>query len=452
MRVGCLGPQPLLAIALTAPAPITLFWFRRDLRLHDNHALFRALKDQGNVQPLFIFDRDILDKLEDVDDRRVSFIHDVISDLDAQIRSHGGSLWVEHGKPAEVIERITEQHPVKAVYVNSDHEPYGLARDKEVEDLLRAKGILMHSHLDHSIVAQSDVLKPDGNPYTVYTPYMRRWKERVRNSVIPAYASEDELAALAPAHEHTAIPSLDAMGFRNTAYTVPLARDPSVDLLRHYGDRRNFPGVEGTSRIGVHLRFGTVSVREMVRHAMRHSEVWLNELIWREFFMQILWHFPHVEQRAFRPAYDGITWRDDEASFLAWCEGRTGYPLVDAGMRELRATGFMHNRVRMVVASFLCKHLLIDWRWGEAWFARWLMDFELSSNNGNWQWASGSGCDAAPYFRVFNPSLQLQRFDPELVYVQRWVPEYGTSDQLQPIVEHRSARERAIATYKAALQ
>ena len=429
--------------------PVTVFWFRRDLRLNDNHGLYRALKDAGNVQPLFIFDTDILDKLEDRNDRRLSYLHDRLGSLDDQLRSHGSSLLVKQGDPLSIFRSLVSDLPISAVYTNHDHEPYALGRDRHIRDLLRENGIALHTFKDQTIFERDEVVKPDGNPYTVFTPFARRWKQRLGEEGIPSYPSEQLLGGMHHNSSHERI-ALEDLGFRYALYEA-VEQTPSIDLLARYAALRNTPSVEGTSRIGVHLRFGTVSIREMVRLAMQNSDTWLNELIWREFFMQVLWHFPHVEKGAFRKAYDAIPWRDDEASFTAWCEGRTGYPLVDAGMRELRETGFMHNRVRMVVASFLCKHLLIDWRWGEAWFARWLIDFELASNNGNWQWAAGTGCDAAPYFRVFNPALQLQRFDPQMAYVLKWAPEYGQLELPKPIVEHKAARDRAIASYKTAL-
>lgn len=434
---------------MSSVLPVTLFWFRRDLRLHDNHALYRALQDAGNVQPIFIFDTTILGQLEDTNDRRVSFIHDTLASLDTQLKSSGSSLLVKYGDPLETFRTLLSEFPIAAVYTNHDHEPYAMERDRHIKELLLDKGVAFHTFKDQTIFERNEVVKEDGTPYTVFTPYAKRWRLRAEQEGIPNYPSERVLHALHVTGAYPSITLMD-MGFRHEPYEV-VDHDPSTKLLEQYADLRNTPSVAGTSRIGVHLRFGTVSVRDMIRLALLHSGTWLNELIWREFFMQILWHFPHVEKNAFRKAYDAIPWRDDEAGFAAWCEGRTGYPLVDAGMRELRETGFMHNRVRMVTASFLCKHLLIDWRWGEAWFARWLMDFELASNNGNWQWAAGTGCDAAPYFRVFNPALQLQRFDPKMVYVLKWAPEYGALVQPKPIVEHKMARDRAISTYRSAL-
>ena len=429
--------------------PITLFWFRRDLRLNDNHGLYRAFCDADNVQALFVFDTGILGKLEDADDRRVSFLHDRLKLLHSELSGVGATLWTEHGDPAEVFRTLINKWPVGAVYTNHDHEPYAQRRDDKVRALLGEKGIPLHSFKDQSLFEREEVVKADGTPYTVYTPYMRRWRTLLDEQGVPSFPSEDHLSHLRQSSDGVVI-DLDRLGFTYAEHAVP-GTMPSPLLLKNYADDRNTPSLFGTSRIGVHLRFGTVSVRDMVRVALVHSSVWLNELIWREFFMQVLWHFPHVEHGSFRKAYDAIPWRDDEEQFNAWCEGRTGYPLVDAGMRELRETGFMHNRVRMVVASFLTKHLLIDWRWGEAWFARWLMDLELSSNNGNWQWAAGCGCDAAPYFRVFNPALQMKRFDPRMEYVQRWAPEYLLGKAPAPIVEHKQARQRALTTYRLGL-
>ena len=432
----------------TGPA-ITICWLRRDLRLEDNHALLRALEEGGEVLPLFIFDTNILERLEDREDRRVDFIHRTLSALKQELEALGGSLLVEHGRPVEVWKDLLERFPVKAVYAAHDHEPYAVARDRDVMELLRDRGVDFHTVKDISIFERDEVVKDDGGAYTVYTPYMRKWRARFTPDMEQAFPSRERLHRLASC-EPLGLPTLADIGFRPTDLEVP----PTTlddDLLHHYARTRNTPSIAGTSRMSMHLRFGTVSVRELVRRSRGISSTYLNELIWREFFMQVLWHFPQVVDTSFRPAYDGIPWRNDEDEFAAWCEGRTGYPLVDAGMRELNATGFMHNRVRMVVASFLTKHLLIDWRWGEAYFAAKLLDFELSSNNGGWQWAAGSGCDAAPYFRVFNPKLQLEKFDPSLKYVKRWVPEHGTGNYPAPIVVHEVARKRAIATYREAL-
>ena len=428
---------------------LSIHWFRRDLRLVDNHGLFRALTEHGNVLPLFIFDTEILEGLEDRTDRRVDLIHRSLLKLKHELEQHGGALLVNHGTSGEVLRELTERYEISAVTANHDHEPYAVHRDERVRKLLAEKGIPFRTFKDISIFERSEVMKEDGGPYTVFTPYSRKWKALFNPRMASAFPSEEHLDKLWRTSP-LPVPGLADIGFLPTDLQIP---PESVDseLLRQYADTRDVPGIEGTSRMSVHLRFGTISPRAMVRQALATSEVFLNELIWREFFMQVLWHFPHVIHSSFKPAYDNIAWENDEETFRAWCAGRTGYPMVDAGMRELAATGVMHNRVRMVTASFLVKHLLIDWRWGEAWFAEKLLDFELSSNNGNWQWAAGSGCDAAPWFRIFNPALQMQRFDQGLTYVKRWVPEYETANYAAPIVVHKPARERAIATYKAGL-
>ncbi|MBK8226199.1 MAG: deoxyribodipyrimidine photo-lyase [Flavobacteriales bacterium] len=432
-----------------APKPrLSIHWFRRDLRLEDNHGLFRAFRDHGDVLPLFIFDTEILDKLEDKADRRVDFIHRALRGIQAELAKRGSSLLVEHGKPIEVWNRLLDRFDITAVTTNHDHEPYAIARDAAVGELLAARGIPFRTFKDISIFERGEVRKDDEGPYTVYTPYMRRWRGLFTPEMAAPHPSEDLLNRLWRTEPMT-MPSLEQMGFLSTDLQAPPI-GLNERLLTNYERTRDTPSIIGTSRMSTHLRFGTVSVRELVRRSLKSSPKYLNELIWREFYMQILWHFPN-SGNAFKPAYDRIVWRNDETEFSIWCEGRTGYPLVDAGMRELAATGLMHNRVRMVVASFLTKHLLIDWRWGEAWFAAKLLDFELSSNNGGWQWASGSGCDAAPYFRVFNPRLQQERFDPQLNYVKRWVPEYGSANYARPMVVHEAARDRVLRVFKEAL-
>ncbi len=428
---------------------MTVHWFRRDLRLDDNHGLFRALIEHGNVLPLFIFDSNILERLEDRDDKRVNLIHQRLVELKIALEERGSSLHVEHGEPLEVWQRLVERYNVKAVTTNHDHEPYAQERDARVARFLASKGIAFRSFKDISIFERGEILKDDGLPYTVFTPYSRKWLARFEPDMADRYDSAQALVRLYPTPPLT-LPSIEAIGFQSTgALSLPVRMD--AGLLRDYEKLRDIPSAEGNSHASVALRFGLVSVRQLVTQARKHSATYLNELIWREFFMQILWHFPQYG-KAFKPAYDNIVWSNDHHLFDAWREGRTGYPLVDAGMRELSATGLMHNRVRMVVASFLVKHLLIDWRWGEAWFARKLMDFELSSNNGNWQWAAGCGCDAAPYFRVFNPAKQQEKFDPLLTYVKQWVPELTAPNYARPIVVHEKARDRAIAAYKEALR
>ncbi len=428
---------------------VAVHWFRRDLRLHDNHALLMALRSGHPVLPVFLFDTNILDDLQDKQDRRVDLIHRTLGSIKSELEQLGSSILVEMGSPAEAWQRIVERYDVKCVHTNRDHEPYAIQRDAEVEALLRFKSIPFTTYRDTSIFGPNKVVKQDGTPYTVFTPYMRKWREQFTDPLLEPFRSENELHALLRTDPLT-MPSLADIGFRATDLELPAVL-MDEHILRTYTDTRNLPALDGTSRLSTHLRFGMVSVRQALRKSWSTSPSFANELIWREFFMQILWHFPRVVTQAFKPAYDNIVWRNDRAEFSAWCEGRTGYPIVDAGMRELNATGLMHNRVRMITASFLTKHLLIDWRWGEAWFAVKLLDFELSSNNGNWQWACGSGCDAAPYFRVFSPAAQTERFDPELRYVKRWVPEAGTAAYHKPIVEHDFARKRALHVYKSGL-
>lgn len=427
------------------------FWFRRDLRLYDNAGLYLALSKHQDVQPVFIFDSDILSRLSSTRDARVLFIYREVMALKRQLEAAGGTLLIFHGRPHEIFDRLLrEATPTRAVIANADYEPYALERDARVSDRLREAGVAMELVKDHIIFAPDEVLKEDGTPYTVYTPYSKKWKSLFRQELVTPFGSEQLLHAL---HKRPPAPviTLESMGFGQFAFDFP-PRTVSDGVLHHYASVRDFPAVDGTSHLGLHLRFGTVSVREITRKALLRSETFLNELIWRNFFIQILAHFPHVAGGPFKPRYDAIAWRNNEEEFAKWCRGETGYPIVDAGMRELSATGFMHNRVRMIVSSFLTKHLLVDWRWGEAWFAEKLLDFELASNNGNWQWAAGTGCDAAPYFRVFNPTTQQQKFDPQGVYVQRWVPEAGTIGYARPLVEHSMARDRAITAYKTALQ
>ena len=431
---------------------VNIFWFRRDLRLEDNAGLWHALQGDRPVLPIFIFDTDILNKLEDRDDARVSFIHGEIVRLDAELKAVGSGLYCVYGSPAEVFSALCHTYEVKTVFTNGDYEPYASTRDASIEDLLQAKGAKLLRFKDQVIFEKREVVKDDGLPYTVFTPYSRKWKERLKTHGISSFPSENGLNKIYP-WSGGIIPTLAEMNFQPTPIAFP-KKTVKDDILKNYKEQRDLPSVAGTSRLSVHLRFGTISVRELVKKAMElGSESWLNELIWRDFYHAIIWHFPHAATSAFRPAYDRIAWRNNTEEFNAWCEGKTGYPIVDAGMRELAATGFMHNRVRMIVASFLTKHLLIDWRWGEAWFARKLLDFDLAANNGGWQWAAGSGCDAAPYFRVFNPALQTEKFDPKAVYIRKWVPEFENPwTYTKPIVDHKMARDRAIATYKKGLE
>ena len=423
----------------------TVFWFRRDLRLKDNRGLFQALSEAGQVVPVFIFDRHILDELEDRKDGRVEFIHQSLSILNDQLKEFGTSVLNYYGTPEDFFGSIKPA----AVYCNHDYEPYALSRDKKIAELLSAKGTAFKTFKDQVIFEKLEVAKDDGNPYTVFTPYSRKWLSRFTPADIKPLPSEAHGSGFKKI-KGPALIGLKEMGFMSSGLELP-PRNIALPLVRSYDKTRDTPSVRGTSRLGIHLRFGTVSVRQLAAVAKKENKVWMNELIWREFYQMILANFPHVVGGSFRPVYDRIPWRNNEAEFAAWCSGKTGYPIVDAGMRELNTTGFMHNRARMIVASFLTKHLLIDWRWGEAYFAKKLLDFELASNNGGWQWAAGSGCDAAPYFRVFSPDLQMKRFDPKLTYVRQWVPEFGTPAYPKPIVDHAFARNRAIETYKNAL-
>jgi deoxyribodipyrimidine photo-lyase len=429
--------------------PIAVFWFRRDLRLEDNVGLAHALKSGLPVLPLFIFDESILSKLQDRDDARVEFIHRALEELHGELAAKGSSLLVEHGDPSKIWKEIIAKFQVKAVYTNHDYEPYAVERDTEVGKFLSKAGIEFRTFKDQVIFEKMEVEKGTGGPYTVFTPYSRKWKELLKDSHLKSSESEKHLGALLE-FKGGGVPSLEKIGFSPSGKEFPPSR-LDEKLVKLYAKNRNTPSIRGTTRLGVHLRFGTVSIRKLVKEARRLDETWLNELIWREFFMQILWNFPHVATKPFRPEYSGIQFRHDEKEFQKWCEGKTGYPIVDAGMRELNETGFMHNRVRMIVGSFLVKHLLIDYRWGEAYFARKLMDFELSSNNGNWQWVAGTGCDAAPYFRIFNPESQTKKFDPDHRYIKTWVPEFGSMSYPAPMIDHSFARERTLAAYKKGL-
>ena len=428
---------------------VNIFWFRRDLRAIDNHGLYQALTSDKSVLPVFIFDSDILNDLEH-QDSRVSFILGEVQKLQDFFEQQGSTLWIYYGKTLDAFKRLLVEYKVESVYTNLDYEPDAKARDSEVLEYLTSEDVNFHSFKDHVVFHKDDILKADGKPYVVFTPYRKRWLSKLTDTDLKPFPSEKHLSQLfkvAPLkkYHHSDI------GFRPGDFSFPpLFIDQ--ETLRDYAEKRDFPGLDATSHLGIHLRFGTTSIRNLTALANKYSSVFLNELIWRNFYIDILWHFPFVEKRSFKPKYDHIQWLNSEKHFARWCVGTTGYPMVDAGMRQLNQTGYMHNRVRMITASFLCKHLLIDWRWGEAYFAEKLLDFELSSNNGGWQWASGSGCDAAPYFRFFNPQLQMEKYDPDLTYVRKWVPEYGTTEYPDPIVVHDMARARAIEAYKAGLK
>lgn len=431
---------------------VNIVWFRRDLRLSDNAALFHALKAGTPVLPVFIFDTQILDQLEDKKDKRVAFIHGAISEMQAQLFSMGSSMQVFYGKPMDVFAILADQYIIGTVFTNHDYEPYALERDASVESFLAEKSIGFKTFKDQVIFEKDEVIKDDGKPYTVFTPYSRKWKAKLNAFYLKSYPTEKYFKHFYR-QSPLPIPSLSSMGFESVEAVFP-SKELNQEIVKKYSQNRDFPALDnGTSKMGVHLRFGTVSIRKIATLAAGLNETYLNELIWRDFYQMILWHFPKVGKgHAFKAEYDKIKWRNNEDEFQKWCEGKTGYPIVDAGMRELNATGFMHNRVRMIVASFLTKHLLIDWRWGEAYFASKLLDFDLSANNGGWQWAASSGCDAAPYFRVFNPYLQTEKFDKDFKYIKKWVPEFQEFTYPKPIVVHEVARKRVLETYAAALK
>lgn len=427
---------------------VSIFWFRRDLRLEDNAGLYHAISGDHPVLAIFIFDSNILDLLDDKKDRRIDYIHQAISKINAELVLLNGSLNTFYGSPLDVFKKLSEQYAVQKVYCNRDYEPRTIDRDVQIGQFLKAENIPFEQFKDQVIFDRNEVLKNDGTPYTVFTPYSKKWKMLLKEKNYEPYGSSDGNFFAQSAVE---IHSLDSIGFQKTDI---LFKEPELDMeiIKSYEKFRDYPAVRGTTGISMALRFGTISIRKCVKMALLYSQTWLNELIWRDFFMQILYHFPDISKRSFRAKYDLIAWRNNEKEFAAWCQGVTGYPIVDAGMRQLNETGDMHNRVRMIVASFLCKHLLIDWRWGEAYFAQKLNDYDLSANNGNWQWASGSGCDSAPYFRIFNPTTQTKRFDKNLVYIKKWVPEVETERYPEPIVEHSFARERALKVYGNALK
>ncbi|MFM9943661.1 MAG: cryptochrome/photolyase family protein [Bacteroidia bacterium] len=428
---------------------ISIHWFRRDLRLEDNASLFHALKSGNPVLCLFIFDTSILEKLNDKSDARVNFIHSELENLKKELENLGSSLLVKHGEPLEIWKELITDFKIDNVFANHDYEPLAINRDKKVKDFLISKNIPFLTFKDQVIFEKDEIVKDDGTPYTVFTPYSKKWKAKLNDFYLNPYPTEKYVSNFYKTDVLSGI-SLGQLGFTESETQFP-PKQTSQNLIKNYEQNRDIPSIEGTSRLSMHFRFGTISIRQKVAKALAVSEKWLNELIWREFYMSILFHFPQVVTTAFKPNYDRIEWINNTEHYEKWCCGKTGYPIVDAGMRELNATGFMHNRVRMITASFLTKHLLIDWRWGEAYFAEKLLDYELASNNGGWQWAAGSGVDAAPYFRIFNPSIQTQKFDSNHIYIKKWVPEFNTLHYVPPIIDHDFARKRCLETYKAAL-
>ena len=424
---------------------VNIFWMRRDLRLDDNTALYHVLKTRENVLPVYIYNPDILERLEVRPDFRVNFIYKTLAGIKESLEKLGSSLYIAHGRPQDVFKRMAEEYHICSVYANRDYEPYSVYRDIQVERFLKINKIEYHSYKDHVLFEKDELVKEDGKPYTVFTPYKNKFLEKFNKEMVRSLNTAQYFHNFIRIKPFPMM-SIEMLGFEPLNIVFPSKALPQT-LLEEYAANRDFPARNGTSKLSVHLRFGTISIRKVTALAVLYSDTFLSELIWRNFYSQILWYFPHVVTRAFKPIYDNIRWENNLDHFNAWCQGKTGYPMVDAGMRELNQTGFMHNRLRMVTASFLCKHLLIDWRWGETYFASKLDDYDLASNNGGWQWAAGSGCDAAPYFRIFNPELQAKKFDPENEYIRKWVPEFDTPEYFKPIIDHRFARERALKRY-----
>ena len=427
---------------------MVIFWFRRDLRLDDNHALFKALKSGYDVLPIFIFDSNITNKLNQ-NDHRLNYINNVLDGLNKRLSENKKKIYTYKGDPIEIISKLIIKLKIKEIYLNKDYEPYAIDRDDKIEKLCVANNVSYNSFKDHVIFEEDQIVKKDGTPYVVYTPYSRKWIEKFQSNQFDSYPSELNLGGFVDSDKIREVNYL--MDFEKNIIS-PKTYNLNKDLIDKYEETRNFPALDSTSRIGVNLRFGTVSTRKIVKTSSeRSNNTFLKELIWREFFIQILWHFPHTTEKSFKDKYERIEWRNDMDDFKLWCDGKTGYPIVDAGMNQLNKTGFMHNRLRMVVGSFLCKHLLIDWRLGEKYFADKLFDYEQASNVGNWQWVAGCGVDAAPYFRIFNPEEQQKKFDKELQFIKKWIPNYDKDNYINKIVDHKFARERCLNTYKKAL-
>ncbi len=428
---------------------INIMWFRRDLRLNDNAALYHALKSEYPVLPVFIFDKNILDDLEEKKDRRVEFICDALEEIQTELRKHNTSLTVFYDTPEIVFNKLLKEYSVENVFANEDYEQYAFDRDEAISSILQKHNAQLKLFKDQVVFSKNEIVKDDGKPYTVFTPYSRKWLAALKPFHLKSYPTKKYFKNFFK-QEALKIPSLESMGFEKTDKAFP-SKKINENVIKHYKQTRDFPGEEGTSRMSVHLRFGTVSIRELASKSQKLNSTYLNELIWRDFYHMILWHFPHVrKEKAFHQEMDNINWLNNEGEFKAWCDGKTGYPIVDAGMRQLNETGFKHNRVRMITASFLSKHLLIDWRWGEAYFAKKLLDYDYAPNNGGWQWSASTGCDAMPYFRIFNPTEQTKKFDKDLKYIRKWIPELDSFDYPKPIIEHTFARQRALDAYKKA--
>lgn len=430
---------------------INIFWFRRDLRLDDNTGLYFALKESKNLLPIFIFDKNILEDLEDKNDKRVQFIYNALEEIQSELSNIGSSLEILYNTPILAFKQLLEKYTIENVYTNHDYELYASERDNAIESLLKENNIDFKTFKDQVIFEKDEVVKDDGKPYTIFTPFSKKWESVLQEKDYQFYNTKKYFQNF---YKQKPLPiiSLDEMGFIQQVCVFSKKNLPE-EIVKKYTQQRNFPSINGTSKLGVHLRFGTISIRKLLAFSLPLNKTFTNEIIWRDFYHTILWHFPHISKgKAFRQEYDLIAWKNNEAEFEKWCKGETGYPIVDAGMRELNETGFMHNRVRMIVASFLTKHLLIDWRWGEAYFAKKLLDFDFAANNGGWQWAAGSGCDAAPYFRIFNPKLQTEKFDKNFEYIRKWVPEFDTANYPKPIIEHTFARNRCLETYSKVLK
>ncbi len=468
-----------------------LFWFRRDLRVTDNAGLYRALKAARRVFCVFVFDREILDALPSRRDRRVEFIHQSIAELKDSLRKLGGDLIVHHARADEAIPLLARELKVDAVFTNEDYEPMAIARDARVRESLREHDTGFHTFKDTVIFEKDEILTQAGGTYSVFTPYKNAWLKNLDDYQLKPYPVATYAKHLAAPKMKLEMPSLAQLGFETTNLNslgiaggeaaAATLRDDFVGRIDDYREARDFPAVRGVSYLSVHNRFGTISIRELaaiahaetLRKKNAGAETWLSELIWRDFYFQIIYHHPHAARSAFRPEYDAIRWPNDAALFAAWREARTGYPIIDAAMRQINESGYMHNRLRMIVASFLTKDLLIDWRYGEKYFADHLNDFDLSANNGGWQWAASTGCDAQPYFRIFNPVTQSERFDPKGKFIRRYLPELKDvpdkfihapwtlppleqqarglligRDYPAPVVDHALQRDKALTLYK----
>ncbi len=423
---------------------INIVWLRRDLRLDDNTAIQEALKSEKQVLLLYVFDKELV-RNKSVNHLGLNFVYDQLQKLNNKLSSYKSSVLIKSGDPISALIEIFNKYQIKGIYANEEYEPYTQIRDKKVTELCIRNRVDIRFFKDQVNFGPDEVLKADGTPYQVYTSYKNKWLSQLNFDEQKDSHVDFELFY----KEIFTVPTKKELGLKETSKKV---RAFNLDHIQDYHLNRDFPYLDAGSYLGIYLRYGAISIRDLVKNVSHINDVFLSELIWREFFMQIMYHYPHVIDGSFKKKYDFIKWENNENMFLLWQKGQTGYPIVDAGMRELNETGYMHNRVRMITASFLCKHLLIDWRWGEAYFASKLQDYELAANNGNWQWVAGTGCDAAPYFRVFNPITQQKKFDSELKYVKMWVPEFENFGYAQPIVEHSMARKRAIETYKLALK